>query len=107
MQTLAACVGDWKRVLTHVKTRGTLGEAQRGALLEDMLAPVQYARNVAVVPTRSARVDFAVRSPGNLVNADGSGTQPLWLPIDAKFPREDYARLIDAQERADQAALDL
>src|SRR5260363_314237 len=55
----------------------------------------------------SARVDFAVRFPGNLVNADGSGTQPLWLPIDAKFPREDYARLIDAQERADQAALDL
>ncbi|WP_199540359.1 DNA recombination protein RmuC [Paraburkholderia kururiensis] len=104
MQTLAAGVGDLKKVLTNVKTRGTWGEVQLEALLEQMLTPDQYAKNVATVPKSGERVEFAIRLPGR---PDATGTvAPVWLPIDAKFPREDYERLIDAQERADVAAID-
>ncbi|MBV8261493.1 MAG: DNA recombination protein RmuC, partial [Paraburkholderia sp.] len=108
MQTLAAGVGDLKRVLTNVKTRGTWGEVQLEALLEQMLTPDQYAKNVATVPKSNERVEFAIRLPGRGVTG-GSGTEqgePVWLPIDAKFPREDYERLIDAQERADVPAIE-
>ncbi|WP_374703648.1 DNA recombination protein RmuC [Burkholderia sp. WAC0059] len=104
MQTLAAGVGDLKKVLTNVKTRGTWGEVQLEALLEQILTPDQYAKNVATVPKSNERVEFAIRLPGR---ADaGDAATPVWLPIDAKFPREDYERLIDAQERADTAAID-
>jgi DNA recombination protein RmuC len=95
MQTLAAGVGDLKRVLTNVKTRGTWGEVQLGALLEQILAPDQYGQNVATTGT-GERVEYAIKLPGH----DGNGT-PVWLPIDAKFPVEDYQRLVDASERAD------
>ncbi len=95
MQGLAADVGDLKRVLTNVKTRGTWGEVQLAALLEQMLVPGQFARNVVTVPGSSERVEFAIRLPG--LRDD----QPVWLPIDAKFPREDYERLLAAQDAAD------
>ncbi|QNP42133.1 DNA recombination protein RmuC [Lysobacter solisilvae (ex Woo and Kim 2020)] len=98
MQQLATGVGDLKRVLTNVKTRGIFGEVQLAALLEQILLPEQYQANCAPVPGRNERVEFAVRLPG----AD-DGT-PMWLPIDAKFPREDYERLLDAQEHADTVA---
>jgi DNA recombination protein RmuC len=100
MQVLAAGVGDLKRVLTNVKSRGGYGEVQLGALLEQVLTPDQYARQVNVRPGTRETVDFAIRLPGGI---DG---QPCWLPIDAKFPREDYERLLDAQERADKEAAD-
>ncbi|MEJ2767695.1 DNA recombination protein RmuC [Mycetohabitans sp. B46] len=100
MQTLAAGVGDLKKVLTNVKTRGTWGEVQLEALLEQMLTPDQYAKNVATVPRSSERVEFAIRLPGR-GESEHRNAQPVWLPIDAKFPREDYERLIDAQDRAD------
>jgi DNA recombination protein RmuC len=95
MQTLAAGVGDLKRVLTNVKTRGTWGEVQLGALLEQMLAPDQYGQNVATSGT-GERVEFAIKLPGREISG-----APVWLPIDAKFPVEDYQRLVDASERAD------
>jgi DNA recombination protein RmuC len=95
MQTLATGVGDLKRVLGNVKTRGILGEVQLGALLEQLLIADQYEANVATVPGSNERVEFAIRLPG----ADRE--HPVWLPVDAKFPREDYERLLDAQERAD------
>lgn len=98
MQSLASGVGDLKRVLTNVKTRGMLGEVQLGALLEQMLAPEQYESNVATVPGSGERVEFAVRMPGP------HGEEPLYLPIDAKFPIEDYQRLLDAQEAVDAVA---
>jgi len=104
MQTLAAGVGDLKRVLTNVKTRGTWGEVQLEALLEQLLTADQYAKNVATVPKSADRVEFAIRLPGR-PEPGGAGT-PVWLPIDAKFPREDYERLIEAQERADPAAVE-
>ncbi|NHV27827.1 DNA recombination protein RmuC [Burkholderia sp. D-99] len=104
MQTLAAGVGDLKKVLTNVKTRGTWGEVQLEALLEQMLTPEQYAKNVATVPKSSERVEFAIRLPGR--DAGTRDAPPVWLPIDAKFPREDYERLIDAQERADAPAVE-
>ncbi|WP_175907372.1 MULTISPECIES: DNA recombination protein RmuC [unclassified Burkholderia] len=104
MQTLAAGVGDLKKVLTNVKTRGTWGEVQLEALLEQMLTPDQYAKNVATVPKSSERVEFAIRLPGR--DAGTRDAPPVWLPIDAKFPREDYERLIDAQERADSVAVE-
>ena len=104
MQTLAAGVGDLKKVLTNVKTRGTWGEVQLEALLEQILTTDQYAKNVATVPKSNERVEFAIRLPGRTDN--DSTASPVWLPIDAKFPREDYERLIDAQERADLAAID-
>ncbi|MEX3825080.1 DNA recombination protein RmuC, partial [Paraburkholderia sp. BR14262] len=94
MQTLAAGVGDLKKVLTNVKTRGTWGEVQLEALLEQMLTPDQYAKNVATVPKSTERVEFAIRLPGRGAGGAEQG-EPVWLPIDAKFPREDYERLID------------
>jgi DNA recombination protein RmuC len=100
MQVLAAGVGDLKRVLTNVKSRGTWGEVQLGNLLEQILVSEQYAKNVATVPGSAERVEFAIRLPG----LDES--QPVWLPIDAKFPREDYERLLDAHDRADTVAAD-
>jgi DNA recombination protein RmuC len=107
MQTLAAGVGDLKKVLTNVKTRGTWGEVQLEALLEQMLTPDQYAKNVATVPKSSERVEFAIKLPGRRENGAGDATgTPVWLPIDAKFPREDYERLIDAQDRADPVAVE-
>jgi len=96
MQTLATGVGDLKKMLTNVKTRGTWGEVQLGAMLEQSLAPDQYASNVAV-KDGGERVEFAIKLPGR--SEDGQET--VWLPIDAKFPVEDYQRLVDAQERAD------
>ncbi len=100
MQTLAAGVGDLKRVLTNVKTRGTWGEVQLEALLEQMLVREQFEKNVATRPGSSERVEFAIRMPGRV-----DGTQ-VWLPIDSKFPAEDYDRLIGAQDRADAAAVE-
>ena len=98
MQALASDVGDLKRVLTNVKTRGTWGEVQLASLLEQLLVPEQYAANVAPVPGSNERVEFAIRLPGRGDDA------PVWLPIDAKFPREDYERLVIAQEKADPVA---
>ncbi len=98
MQALASDVGDLKRVLTNVKTRGTWGEVQLASLLEQLLIPEQYAANVATVPGSNERVEFAIRLPGRGDDA------PVWLPIDAKFPREDYERLVIAQEKADPVA---
>jgi DNA recombination protein RmuC len=100
MQTLAAGVGDLKRVLTNVKTRGTWGEVQLSALLEQLLTADQFAANVATRPDSGERVDFAIRLPGK---GDGA---VVWLPIDAKFPIEDYQRLIDAQERGEVALVE-
>jgi DNA recombination protein RmuC len=100
MQTLAAGVGDLRRVLGNVKVRGTFGEAQLGTLLEQVLLPDQYATNVATRPGSSERVEFAIRLPGR-----ASGT-PVWLPVDAKFPAEDYERLQAAQERGDPAQVE-
>jgi DNA recombination protein RmuC len=99
MQNLARDVGSLNRVLTNVKTRGVFGEVQLAGLLEQVFTPEQYAANVATLPGSSERVEFAIKLPGQ--RDDG---QPLWLPIDAKFPREDYERLLDAQERGDPAS---
>ncbi len=98
MRAIARDVGSLNRVLTNVKTRGSFGEWQLGALLEDVLAADQYTKNVETVPGTGARVEFAIRMPGR-------AEQPTWLPLDAKFPREDYERLLDAQERADAVAV--
>ncbi len=94
MSKLAADVGGLQRVLTNVKSRGVFGEVQLAGLLEQVFAPDQYAANVATIPGSSERVEFAVRFPGSSADA------VVWLPIDAKFPREDYERLLDAQEAA-------
>jgi DNA recombination protein RmuC len=99
MQTLAGSVGDLKRVMTNVKTRGTWGEVQLGAIIDDVLTPEQYARNVKTVPGSDELVEFAIRLPGR------GGEQPVWLPIDAKYPVEHYQRLMDAQDAADKAAV--
>jgi DNA recombination protein RmuC len=99
MQALAQGVGDLKRVLGNVKSRGVFGEVQLANLLEQVFTIDQYATNVATVPGSNERVEFAIRLPGKL---GSGGDQPLWLPIDAKFPREDYERLLDAQDRADK-----
>src|SRR6202000_1306546 len=104
MQTLAAGVGDLKRLLTNVKTRGTWGEVQLEALLEQLLTADQYAKNVATIPKSADRVEFAIKRRGR-AEVGGPAT-PVWLPIDAKFPREDYERLIEAQERADPVAVE-
>lgn len=98
MQTLANGVGDLKKVLSNVKTRGILGEIQLGAILEEILAPGQYAENIATIPGSSERVEYAVKLPG-----DDKG--PVWLPIDAKFPADAYAALQDAYDSADPAAV--
>jgi DNA recombination protein RmuC len=102
MQTLAVGVGNLQRVLTNVKTRGVFGEVQLEALLEQVLTPEQYARQVETKPRSGQRVDFAIRFPGR-----GSEGAPVWLPIDAKFPRDDYERLLDAHERVDPGAAEL
>lgn len=96
MQAMASSVGDLKRVLTNVKARGTWGEIQLGALLEQVLTPEQYAANVAPKPNSMERVEFAIRLPGR-----GESEAPFWLPIDAKFPQEDYQRLVEATEKGD------
>ncbi|HUS08242.1 MAG TPA: DNA recombination protein RmuC [Bryobacteraceae bacterium] len=99
MQSLATGVGDLKKVLSNVKTRGTWGEVQLGNLLEQMLAPDQYARNVAT-KGGSERVEFAIKLPGPEEESQ------VWLPVDAKFPQEDYQRLIEASERGDGLAVE-
>jgi DNA recombination protein RmuC len=98
MQALASDVGDLKRVLSNVKTRGIWGEVQLGSLLEQMLAPGQYEANVPTVPGSSERVEFAIVLPGH--------DQRVLLPVDAKFPREDWERLQQAHDRADAKAAD-
>ena len=95
MQTLATGVGDLKRVLTNVKSRGTWGEVQLGALIEQTLTIDQYSKNISTRPGSRDLVEFAIRLPGQDANS------PVWLPVDAKFPVEDYQRLMDAQDRAD------
>jgi DNA recombination protein RmuC len=100
MQTLAAGVGDLKRVLSNVKTRGVFGETQLAALLEQVMTPEQYETNVATRPGSRERVEFAIKLPGN-------GGNPVLLPIDAKFPQEDYQRLQAAQEAGDLPAAEL
>jgi DNA recombination protein RmuC len=97
MQRLASDVGSLNRVLNNVKTRGIFGEVQLAGLLEQVFTPEQYGVNVETVPGSGARVEFAIKLPGQ----GGTDNAPLWLPIDAKFPREDYERLLDAQDRAD------
>jgi DNA recombination protein RmuC len=96
MQQLAIGVGDLKRVLTNVKTRGTWGEVQLEMLLEQMLTPEQYAKNVETVPGSGERVEFAIKLPGT-----DNGLTPVWMPVDAKFPKEQYERLAEAADRAD------
>ncbi|MDR0672807.1 MAG: DNA recombination protein RmuC [Zoogloeaceae bacterium] len=103
MQTLAAGVGDLRRVLTNVKTRGGWGEIQLGRLLEEMLTADQYAANVATRPESNERVEFAICLPGKEMDAE---KRVVWLPIDAKFPLEDYQRLLDAQESGDTAGME-
>ena len=100
MRTLATGVGDLKKVLTNVKSRGTWGEVQLGALLEEMLAPDQYIKNVKIHEHGSDFVEFAIKLPGQ----GDSPSDSVLIPVDAKFPVEDYSRLQDAQERADAAA---
>jgi DNA recombination protein RmuC len=100
MQKLADGVGSLQRVLTNVKTRGMFGEVQLEALLEQVLTIEQYAKQVETKPRSNQRVDFAIRFPGR----GGDDGEPVWLPVDAKFPREDYERLLDAQDRADAPA---
>jgi DNA recombination protein RmuC len=103
MQKLADGVGSLQRVLTNVKTRGMFGEVQLEALLEQVLTMEQYAKQVETKPRSNQRVDFAIRFPGR----GGADGEPVWLPIDAKFPREDYERLLDAQDRADAIAAEV
>lgn len=102
MQTLAQGVGDLKHLLSNVKTRGMFGEAQLAALLEQVFAPDQYATQVSTRPGSRNVVDFAIKLPGR-----GDNGAPCWLPIDAKFPNEDYERLLDAQQRADAEGAEL
>lgn len=99
MRSIAAGVGDLKRVLSNVKTRGILGEVQLGAILADILTPEQYAQNVATKPGSADRVEFAVRLPQE-------GAEPIWLPIDSKFPGDAYEHLRDAVEAGDAAAVE-
>ena len=102
MRNLAAGVGDLKKVLTNIKARGTWGEVQLGALLEEILAPEQYAKNVKIHEHGNDFVEFAIKLPGQ----GDADAEPVWMPVDAKFPVEDYQRLLDAQERADIIAAD-
>ncbi len=99
MKTLASGVGDLKKVLSNVKTRGILGEVQLGAILEQILSPEQYEENVATVPGSSERVEFAVKLPGD-------GDKPVYLPIDSKFPADTYGKFRDAYEDGDKAAVE-
>ncbi|HUC10259.1 MAG TPA: DNA recombination protein RmuC [Stellaceae bacterium] len=100
MQSLASGVGDLKRLLTNVKSRGTWGEVALGNVLEEMMAPDQFGRNVEIVPGSNQRVEYAIRLPGD-------GDVPVWLPVDAKFPAEDYERLVDASQRGDVDAVEI
>ena len=100
MQQLATGVGDLKSLLTNVKSRGTWGEYQLGAILEQIFTPDQYATNVRVNPKSSEVVEYAIRLPGR------NDTAPVWLPIDAKFPKEDYERVQAAAEVSDKEALE-
>jgi len=100
MQTLASGVGDLKKVLTNVKTRGTFGEIQLSSLLEQVLSPGQYEANVETRKGSGQRVEFALKLPGR----DGTAEGMVWLPLDAKFPQEDYLRLVEAQESGDALA---
>ncbi|RZB31842.1 MAG: DNA recombination protein RmuC [Desulfobacteraceae bacterium Eth-SRB1] len=102
MRSLAAGVGDLKKVLTNVKTRGTWGEIQLGNILEQILTPDQYGVNVATKKNSNDRVEFAIKLPGQGADKE----QIVWMPIDSKFPQEDYQRLIDAQEAADKELAD-
>ncbi len=102
MRSLAAGVGDLKKVLTNVKTRGTWGEIQLGNILEQILTPDQYDVNVATKKNSNDRVEFAIKLPGQGTDKE----QILWMPIDSKFPQEDYQRLVDAQEAADKELAD-
>ncbi len=102
MRTLASGVGDLKKVLTNVKTRGTWGEIRLESILEQILTPDQYAVNVATKKNSNDRVEFAIKLPGR----DRDRDEVVYLPIDAKFPQEDYQRFLDAQERADKPAMD-
>ncbi len=95
MQALAAGVGDLKRVLTNIKSRGTWTEIWLETILTEVLAPDQYGRNVEILPGSNQRVEFAIRLPGD-------DTAPVWLPIDVKFPKDDYERLAEAATRGDQ-----
>ncbi len=97
MKTLAGSVGDLKRVMTNVKSRGTWGEMQLGAIIDNVLTPDQYAKNVKTVPGSNELVEFAIRLPGN--------AHPVWLPIDSKYPVEHYQRLLDAQDAMDKAVI--
>lgn len=99
MQQIATGVGDLKRVLSNVKSRGTWGETTLGMLLEQVMTPEQYAQNVEVKPGSGCRVEYAIKLPGD-------GETPVWLPIDAKLPTEDYERLVEASERGDAAAVE-
>lgn len=103
MQALATGVGDLRRVLTNVKTRGTWGEIQLGALLEQVLSTEQYERNVRTNENSDVVVEFAIKLPGR---DEEDGRSVVWLPIDAKFPTADYQRLVEAQENCDRAAAD-
>ncbi len=99
MQSLAAGVGDLKKVLSNVKTRGILGEVQLGAILEQLLAPGQYTENIATRPGSTERVEYALRLPG-------AGEEPVWMPIDAKFPQDAYSALLAAYDTADAVAVE-
>lgn len=99
MQTLASGVGDLKKILGNVKTRGILGEVQLGAILEQILSPEQYETNVQTRPSGSGRVEFAVKLPG-------AGDNPVYLPIDSKFPGDAYARLTDAYNSGDKIEIE-
>jgi DNA recombination protein RmuC len=103
MQNLAAGVGDLKKILSNVKTRGVFGEVQLERIIEEILTPEQYEKNVATKPGSNDRVEFALRLPGR---AD-EGEKPIWLPIDAKFPMEDYHRLLDAYDAGDLPRIDV
>ncbi len=100
MQTLATGVGDLKRLLTNVKARGTWGEVALGNLIEEIMSPDQFGRNVEIIPGSNERVEYAIRLPGD-------GDAPVWLPVDSKFPTEDYERLEDARERGDLVAVEI
>jgi len=102
MRTLAAGVGDLKKVLTNVKTRGTWGEIRLSHILEQILTPDQYEVNVATKKNSNDRVEFAIKLPGQATEKD----KVVWMPIDSKFPQEDYQRLMDAQEAADKELAD-
>ena len=101
MKQLAEDVGDFKKVLTNVKSRGTWGEVQLRAILEEMLTPTQWESNVKPIPGSNAHVEFAIRLPGT------ASQEQVWLPIDSKFPQEDYVRLQEAQDRADPDAVEI